>query len=60
LVDPELALAKRGSHFACTSGEAKLLQQADPAGVQWYIWPMLESPAEIRLTTFIRSTKVPP
>ena len=39
--------ANRGSHFACTSGEANSCSSRIPPVCSWYIWPMLESPAEI-------------
>ena len=53
-------LANRGSHLACTSGEANSCSSRMPPVCSWYIWPMLESPAEMAITTRISSAKLPP
>jgi len=53
-------LANRGSHLACTSGAANSCSSRMPPVCSWYIWPMLESPAEMAITTRMSSAKLPP
>ncbi len=50
----------RGSHLACTAGPANSCSSRMPPVCSWYIWPMLESPAEMAITTFISVVKSPP
>ena len=50
----------RGSHLACTTGPANSCISRMPPVCSWYIWPMLESPAEMAITTFISSRNEPP
>jgi hypothetical protein len=50
----------RGSHLACTAGPANSCISRMPPVCSWYIWPILESPAEMAITTFISVSKSPP
>jgi hypothetical protein len=54
------SLVNLGSHVACTAGGANSCISRMPPVCSWYIWPMLESPAEMVFTTFISSVNVPP